>query len=243
MTSLDMGLALFVVLGALFGLASGAFRQVLQLVSWAAGMAAPYYLAAPTAKALEGPMQLPYAVVYAFSGLALAILAWVAARIAISAIFRPKSDPNEASAGNLVNRALGALIGTAKAVVLAWGAVSLLVLFAAPLKARGMELSWASGQFMGAAKNHNLVTMLFHERIEQVRQGLERAKRKAPAKGEALAEWFEDSRVKALLDDAKARAALEKGDLAAAFESNALTELLSDHGAIQKLQGALAGGP
>jgi hypothetical protein len=133
------------------------------------------------------------------------------------------------------------VIGAAKAGLVTWAAVSVLVTVTGPLKARGMELAWADGQIARAARDHNLFMLLFRDRIEQVRVALDRAKRKVPAKGDALAAWFDDSRVKALLDDAKARAALDKGDLGAVLESNALTEFLADHGAIEKLQGALAG--
>lgn len=241
MTGFDVGLSLFVVLGALVGLVAGASKQLVQLAAWAAGYAASYYLAAPVARAIRGPLEVAYPVALAFAAVALSVLAWLSVRILLWKLFKPRKDRDEGSALAIGDRVGGAVIGAAKSALLVWAVLSAAVAVAEPLEAAGVGMRWSHGKLADVAREHNLWAMLFHDRIEQARLALQRARTRAGQSKAAAADWVDDARVKALLADRKLAEALESGQIEALTRSSPFLELVSDGDAVKRMHAALGG--
>ena len=236
MSGLDSGVTLVVLIGALLGLSAGALRQLLPLAAWAAAIAAPYQLAGAVARQLQGQLSLPYSLVYAFSILALALLAWVTVRVAIATLV---ADPESREPG-LVDRVAGGFVGAFKGVLVAWVLLSLLSLSDDTLRTRGWQMSWAEGRTYRWTRKHDLFSWLLRDRFEKVREGLARAQEDLSGQAKAVSSWASDERVRRLMQDVETRAAIEKGDLEAALRNSEVVSLLTDNAAVSELKAALA---
>lgn len=190
-------LLLFAVAGAI----GGALRQVVTLAAVVAGWLSARHLPARLAPTLLGPRPP------AWERAALAAACFVAAVIVVSLLGRAVARRLQGPEGRPgpVDRALGALLGGAKAALGCWVLLSALALARAPVTVGGLKLDVRASDFGSLAARYNLLeaaaprqAALLERLLEAARDPdlRERARRGDPELGRLL----EDPRVKALLE-------------------------------------------
>jgi uncharacterized membrane protein required for colicin V production len=238
-TGVDLGLAALVALGALWGLAVGAVKQLVQFLAWVAAMVAPWFCAAPLAHLLEGPLGVPFPVAYAFSAVSSSVVAWVVVRLLLWLPTRDRRK-KEADAGSTLgalNRTFGALFGAAKMAFVLWLVLSAVALISSPFEVRGVKLRYADAELYRFVQTHNALEYAFHDRVESLQQAVRRARApKSGKNGPAVAdELLKDPRVQAIAKDDALRQALERGDVTALVRSPPMMSLLADRALLEKV--------
>ncbi|MFT3917077.1 MAG: CvpA family protein [Anaeromyxobacteraceae bacterium] len=170
--ALDLVILALLLVAALSGAGSGALRQVIQLVAYVLAALAARILAAPIAAGLENALPAALAraaapaLVFAGAASLLGLLGAAALRgTALSRAVRAPAD-----------RALGAVLSGAKALVAAWVALSAIAIAGDALPWIGARAS--TSEFASLAREHNLVQAVLPEQVRK----LEDLTKKLPGK-------------------------------------------------------------
>ncbi len=242
MTTFDLGVSAFIVLGIIFGSITGAMRQVVQLLAWAAAVGASYAFTAQAAEQFQKPLGLPYALAYPLCGVALWVGAYLAVRILLGVLMPKPEDGSDGSWLVMSNRLLGGLFGGLKAALVAWALLSLLATFQSLIAGQGHSLAFAKGSFLDAARTHNACEALFKDRLDRLQATLVRL-RSAPRASppEELKELAADERVQRLIDNVRVLKELETGNPGALLSSEDALKVMSDRKLVEKLLAAATG--
>lgn len=163
--TLDLAVLGFLAISALVGAASGALRQLVSLVAVALGVLAARAWTAEVGAGLArrfSPAARPLAPVLLFLGvLALASLVGVAILrgTGVSRVLHGPAD-----------RGAGALVGGAKAALVAWALLSALAL-AGDLAPAGLRRHAAGSELAALAREHNLVARIQSEAARRLERG------------------------------------------------------------------------
>lgn len=190
-------LALFALAGAI----GGALRQVVTLAAVVAGWLAARHLPERLAPTLLGPRPP------AWERGALAAACFVGAVVVVSLVGRAVARRLHGPEGHPgpVDRALGALLGGAKAALGCWVLLSALALARAPITLGGLKLDVRASDFGSLAARHNLLEAAAPRQAALLERLLEAARdpavREKVRRGDPeLRRALEDPRVKALLE-------------------------------------------
>lgn len=241
---IDLAVLVVVFFFGLLGMSSGAIRQVSHL----GGLVAGWFGARPAAQ-IAGPLlakKLGYPLLVATIGCSFAaffgiyLIAVLVLRFVLARIL-PDGEHG------WLNRLGGFAMGAAKAAILAFVLLSLLVFAEKPLASLWPDLKKETAPSLSVklVRHHGLLASL------PAIGGLEKILKagKDPAKATALAEDPEfqalarDPRVRGLVDDQAIRAALVDGDHAALLSSVRVLEALNDPKLVERLARLDAGKP
>lgn len=206
--TLDLVVLGILLLFAVAGAFTGALRQVVQLLGVVAGWLAARHLA----PRLAGPLLGSHPASWERG--ALAAGCFVAGVLVVSLLGKAVARRVQGPGGSPgpTDRALGALLGGAKAALGCWVLLSALALARGPLEVGGWRLDVRASDFGSLAARHNLLEAAAPRQAALVGRLLEAlrdpAVRERLRRGDAdLKRSLEDPRVKALLERA-----LQQGD-------------------------------
>jgi membrane protein required for colicin V production len=225
--TLDLVVLGVLLLFAVAGAFSGALRQLVQLLGVAAGWAAARFGAPRLAGPVLGSRPAPW------ERAALAAACFVGAVVLVSLLGRAVARRLQGPGGSPgpADRALGALLGGAKAGLGCWVLLSALALARAPVALGGWSVDVRRSDFGSMAARHNLLeaaaprqARLLERLFEAVRDpGVKERLRRGDA---GLKRALDDPRVKALLERAAREGdRVDAGELSEA-ELEALLERL-----------------
>lgn len=196
--TLDVALLVLVLLAGVAGAVSGALRQVLKLAALVAAWAAARWLAPRLTQELHAPS--PAARVAVIAG--TFVVGWLVVALLATAIRRAVQGDEEEPGG--LDRVLGALLGAAKGVLVAWVLLSLLTLLGGRLVLGSLRVESRGSRAAALAAGHDLFVM---------------ASPKAARTAQRLVEiWRDPARRERLLRDPAWSRLLEKSGLKAALE-------------------------
>lgn len=220
---LDVAVLAVLAVAALHGAAGGALRQLVQLAAAVAGWLAARHLAAPVAAGLArwAPAFLarPAAAALLFVGgfAVVSLLAGLALRAtSVSTVVRGPAD-----------RAIGALLGGAKGMLVVWVLLSALALAGDALPAR-LEAGVRGSEYASLARAHNLLARIDPSRarlLERVLRAAREAEKQGVRDGEAGAarELLADPRLRHL---AEAGREIDPGEAARLLDDPRVRELV-----------------
>jgi membrane protein required for colicin V production len=218
--TLDHALLALVALFALAGAFSGALRQLIKLAGVVAGWLAAVHLAPRLAPWLFGARPLPWqraaAAVGAFA--AAALLVSILGGLLRRAVQGPEGRPGPA------DRALGALLGGAKAALAAWVVLSALALAGGRVHLGPWSFDPRASAAGAFAARHNLVAAADPAAARKVEQLL-RLTQDPQARRELVER---DPGLRALLEDPRLRTLLEGIGAAGEGARDKARELLED---------------
>lgn len=191
-------LLLFAVAGAI----SGALRQVVQLAAVVAGWLAARHLAPWLAPRLLGSGPPPWQ----RSALAVACFLAGAALVGLVGALVARRLHGPGGSPGALDRGLGALLGGAKAGLVAWVLLSALALAGGPLVLGPLRLDARGSDFGSLAARHNLLTAAAPAQARALQRLLEATR--DPAARQRLLE--RDPGIRRLLDDPRFQALLER---------------------------------
>jgi hypothetical protein len=245
--ALDVALVVLILLGAGWGLWRGALRQILDTTVWVATFVVPGFLAGPLAHRLEKPLSVPFPVAYLFSVVALGLLtqivtrllfhqiqAWWATRQRLKTIQakpKKKGEPAPAPTPNGLDGVLGALLGAGKVGILVWVGLSFLVVVDQRLAKEGLHLKAEQSSLFQLAAANNALGLFFGPALHKLDLALQRKGR--------WQELLRDDRFAAVARDPTLLKALQTGDVRALDRSPALLSIVTDEGALQKVDAVL----
>lgn len=219
--TIDLGLVVVLLVFGLFGLASGAIRQ---LTHWA-GLACGAFLAGPLATRLT-PWLAPR-VHFPAAGVRVALASILFGLLAALGALAVHSALSKLSGGRedgKWNRAGGFALGVGKGAVAMFVLISVLLFFEKPLVAHfGKPPTVDESRAVAFVRVHNLFETLHFEAANKLERLLEAATN--PAKAQALAS---DPEVRRFLDDPAFKSALQDPALANALRSGDLSALKND---------------
>jgi membrane protein required for colicin V production len=230
--TLDLAVAGIVVLLAVLGAVSGALRQLLRLGAAVVAYLVARLLGPPVAAGLIQSLPAPAA--RATAGLVLFFAAFVVAMLAGNLLLHSRKDgPRPGPA----DRALGALLGAAKASLVLWVVLSALAIVDRPVGPSWFRLDPSHSDFAALARRHNVLerwegsTGSALRGLLRVAKDPERAARLlADADGRKL---LEDPRVQMLVEEARGGK-----DPVSLSGSPAALRLLSDPAFLERLDRA-----
>lgn len=230
--TLDLAVAGIVVLLATLGALSGALRQLLTLGAAVVGYFTARLLAPPVAAGLGRTLPAPAA--RATAGLVLFFAAFVLVMLVGNLLLRSR---REGPLPGPADRALGALLGAAKAGLVLWVVLSAVAIVDRPIGPTWFRLDPRASEFASLARKHNVLerwegpTGSALRGLLRVAKDPERAARLlADADGRRL---LEDPRVQMLVDEA--RGGKDPASLAGSPEA---LRLLSDPAFLERLEKA-----
>jgi uncharacterized membrane protein required for colicin V production len=199
--TLDLCIVLFLLLFTVAGAFSGALRQLIHLgatvagwaaARWGAPWLAPQMLPAHPAAWQRGALTIG-------TFLVAAVLVGIVGGQVAKAMHGPSGKPG------FLDRALGALLGGAKAGLAVWVALSVLALFRGPLVLGSLRLDVRRSDFGALAARHNLLEAAAPDLTGRLERLLKAARdpvaRERLLKAEpGLHRLLEDPRVKAMLE-------------------------------------------
>jgi len=225
--TLDLVVLGLLLLFAVAGAFSGALRQLVQLAGVVAGWLAARHLAPRLAGPLLGARPP------AWERGALAAACFVAAVLAVGLLGRAVAARLQGPGGSpgAVDRALGALLGGAKAGLGAWVLLSALALAPGPVALGAWRLDVRSSDFGSLAARHNLLEAAAPDQARLLTRLLKAARdpeaRERLRRGDAATRrLLEDPRVKALLERPAQVGAGQAEELLSDPELRALIERL-----------------
>jgi len=151
--SLDAVVLLVLLLFAVAGAITGALRQLVTLAAALAGWAAARLLAPLVAPLLFDPAPHPWQ--RAAAAVGCFALAWLVVSLVGGAMARQLHGPSGTPGG--ADRALGALLGSAKAGLVAWVLLSALALAHGPIGVGSLRLDVHRSRCGAFAARHNLL--------------------------------------------------------------------------------------
>lgn len=249
MIGIDLGLVLLVLLGGIWGLLRGAILQLIDAAVWIASLLIPGFFGGSLAHALEGPLNVPYVLAYAYSLLSLFLLTQISARLAIRAASQWRAnrlrraaparkdgqpEPAKPSRG-VTDSLLGGLLGATKIAFAVWIGLSFVGVVNVALIKRGYQLKLADSGFYTLAVRYNAFWMLFGDAAEKINRALQGGV--VPAR---YRELLKDERFAELARDEGTKTALRLGDFGVLERSPALLALVTDDPMMRKLDGCLA---
>jgi hypothetical protein len=252
-TTIDLAFAALVVLAAVWGLARGAIRQIIDFVLLVASFAVPWRFAGPVAHLLQKPLAAPFSLVFLFSAFGLGLLVQATGRVAIAglrgmwkkrrlAAAARKSGKSEEKGGSLslVDRIAGAILGAARMALVLWVALSLLKLAEGDLVHSGYRLRDEDSDFLKLAGRYNAVAWVFGSEADALRRALRHLGDRSPgAHSRAWDDLLRDPRIDSMAHDQRLQRALADGDLRAFEQSPEMLSVLTDPDVLQKIQAAL----
>jgi uncharacterized membrane protein required for colicin V production len=220
--AIDLVLAALVVVFGLFGLRSGAIRQ---LTHWA-GLACGYFASGPLAALATRPLAPrlglpPAAVRVVLSGFFFCALALIAGALVHRVLGGARGERENGPA----DRAGGFVLGTAKGTALLFALISGLLFFEKPLTdALGKPpAAVADSAAVGFVRRHNVFDVIPAPAAARLEKLLAAARDPKSA-----AAFAQDPQFKALLDNPALKAALQDKTLVSALESGDLSALKKD---------------
>lgn len=198
--TLDLVVLGLVLLAAAAGAVSGGLRQVLKLAALVAGWAAARWLAPRLVRELDPRSSATWALIVAGTFVA----GWLVASLLAVAIRRAVQGEEEAP-GRL-DRLLGAVLGAAKGVLVAWVLLSLLTLLGGRLVLGPLRVESRGSRVAALVARHDLFS-LADARTARAARGLVEAWRD-PVKRERL---LHDPAWNRLLETSGLKSALDRG--------------------------------
>jgi membrane protein required for colicin V production len=200
--TLDLAVLGLLLLFAVAGAFSGALRQLFQLGGVVAGWLAATHLAPWLARPVLGARPQPW------ERGALAVACFVAAVVLVGLVGRAVARRLQGPGGSPgpLDRALGALLGGAKAGLAAWVVLSALALARGPVVLGSLRLDLRASDFGSLAARHNLLEAAAPDEARLLERLL-----KATRDPEARARLRRgDPELERLLADPRVRALLER---------------------------------
>jgi membrane protein required for colicin V production len=161
--ALDLAVLAVLAFAALSGAMSGALRQVVQLAAAAAGWLAARHLAAPVARALA--RSLPDAIARAAAS-SLLFLGTLALVTLVGAAILKGTRVSRAVKGP-ADRGVGALLGGAKGILVAWVLLSAIAIARDALPDR-MGARVDESELATLARSHNLLERLAPRQVDAI---------------------------------------------------------------------------
>lgn len=224
--ALDLTLLAVIAVAAILGAATGALRQLVQLVAVVLAWVVARYLGADVARGIARTIP---AFVSRAAGPAILFLGTFAAA-SLTGAFLLRASGVARAVRTPVDRALGALLGGAKGALAAWVLLSALALVGRSTPTRMAR--WARGSDLGAlAARHNVLVHLDPSAARALERALEAARRSqrsgALARDSESRRLLADPRVRALGDEGPAADEAEAAGLMEDPEIRALVERLT----------------
>lgn len=225
--TLDLVVLGLLLLFAVAGAFTGALRQVVQLLGvvagWLAARHLPPLLVGPLLGSRPPPWQRGALAAACFVG--AVILVGLLGRAVARRLHGPSGRPGP------VDRALGALLGGAKAGLAAWVLLSALALARGPLVLGSLRLDVRSSDFGSLASRHNLLEAAVPAQARQLERLLKAtrdpaARQRLLGGDPELERRLDDPRVKALLERAVEEGGGRAGEALKDPELKALVERL-----------------
>jgi membrane protein required for colicin V production len=214
--TLDLVILAVLLLFTVAGAFSGALRQVFKLAGVVAGWLAAVHLAPRLAPLVFRARPLPWqrSVTAVGTFVAVVVLVAVAGRLVRRAVQGPDGHPGP------TDRALGALLGGAKAGLAAWVVLSALALAGGKVALGPWSFDPRASDFGSFAARHNLLVAADPAAARKVERLLKLTQ--DPAARRELLE--KDPGLRKLLEDPRLGVLLERGTAAAGEEARSLLE-------------------
>ena len=238
--TLDTALLAIAAFFAFWGAFSGIARQLGTLAGLLAASFAAVPLASPLAPWLAQTANMSATVAYFGACVASFIFVMVIVRYAVTRAVQAAlvGNPNE---GRALDRLLGATFGAARALTLAWVALSAMAFIERHGRVAGQRLRFVDNESAAYrfAKTYNTFE-LFHfadlPRFVHVAQSLQAGVPKALAGNADVKALLADPRVKAILASPEARKALKEGNTRALLEKPDALRLLLDGDTAERIK-------
>jgi membrane protein required for colicin V production len=215
--TLDLAVLGLVLLAAVAGAFSGALRQVLKLAALVAGWAAARWVAPRLVRELDVRSSATWALVVA----ATFVVGWLAGSLLAKAIRRAVQGEEE-EPGRL-DRLLGAVLGAAKGVLVAWVLLSLLTLLGGRLVLGSLRVESRGSRAAALAARYDLFSLADARMARTARRLVETWR--DPVKRERL---LRDPGWSRLLEKSALRSALDRGASGAGDAAGAAGQRLED---------------